>query len=176
MRVSLRPHPQTPCEAVDAIAVDLERRGRRLRLSYVVLGRCEQVRIPPLGQGGRRDELWKTTCFEAFIRPETGQAYVEINLAPSGDWATYRFGGYRDGMRAAHDLEPDLLRFSREPERLQLDAGILLMDADAEPWRVGLTAVIEEAGGRKSYWALAHPPGAPDFHHADGFVIELPPV
>ena len=34
--------------------------------------------------------------------------------------------------------------------------------------RVSITAVIEEKGGRKSYWALAHPPGRPDFHHADG--------
>jgi hypothetical protein len=33
--------------------------------------------------------------------------------------------------------------------------------------------VIEEAGGGISYWALAHPPGRPDFHHADGFALEL---
>jgi hypothetical protein len=36
--------------------------------------------------------------------------------------------------------------------------------------------VIEETSGGKSYWALAHPPGKPDFHHADGFVYELPVV
>jgi hypothetical protein len=41
------------------------------------------------------------------------------------------------------------------------------------PWRLGLSAVIEEMSGRKSYWALAHPPGKPDFHHADGFVHEV---
>ena len=41
-------------------------------------------------------------------------------------------------------------------------------------WRLGLSAVIEEADGTKSYWALAHPPGSPDFHHADCFVVELP--
>jgi hypothetical protein len=33
--------------------------------------------------------------------------------------------------------------------------------------------VIEETNGAKSYWALKHPPGKPDFHHADGFVLEL---
>ena len=38
---------------------------------------------------------------------------------------------------------------------------------------LGLSAVIEEANGRKSYWALAHPPGKADFHHADCFA-ELP--
>ena len=41
--------------------------------------------------------------------------------------------------------------------------------------RVAISAVIEEADGTKSYWALAHPPGKPDFHHADGFALQLPP-
>ena len=41
------------------------------------------------------------------------------------------------------------------------------------PWRLGLCAVIEETDGQKSYWAAAHPPGKPDFHHADSFVVEL---
>jgi hypothetical protein len=41
------------------------------------------------------------------------------------------------------------------------------------PWRLGLSAVIEEKGGSKSYWALAHPPGAPDFHHQEAFALEL---
>ena len=31
------------------------------------------------------------------------------------------------------------------------------------------------ACGGISYWALAHPPGKPDFHHADGFALELSP-
>lgn len=39
--------------------------------------------------------------------------------------------------------------------------------------RAAITAVIEEADGTKSYWALAHPAGKPDFHHPDGFVLEL---
>jgi hypothetical protein len=43
-------------------------------------------------------------------------------------------------------------------------------------WRLGLSAVIEEANGRKSYWALAHPPGKADFHHSDCFAYKLPAV
>ena len=41
---------------------------------------------------------------------------------------------------------------------------------------MNLTAVIEEAGGVKSYWALAHPDGPPDFHNRDCFIAHLPPV
>jgi hypothetical protein len=33
--------------------------------------------------------------------------------------------------------------------------------------------VVEEKDGLLSYWALNHPPGKPDFHHPDAFVLEL---
>lgn len=45
--------------------------------------------------------------------------------------------------------------------------------AGAGPWRLALSAVIEETDGTKSYWALRHPPGAPDFHHPDCFALTL---
>jgi hypothetical protein len=41
-------------------------------------------------------------------------------------------------------------------------------------WIASISAVIEEADGTRSLWALAHPPGEPDFHHPDCFVLELP--
>ena len=40
-------------------------------------------------------------------------------------------------------------------------------------WRLGLSAVIEEKDGGTSWWALAHPPGKPDFHHDDCFAARL---
>jgi hypothetical protein len=43
-------------------------------------------------------------------------------------------------------------------------------------WRLGLSAMIEETSGSKSYWALAHPPGQPDFHHPDCFAHEFSPT
>jgi len=46
--------------------------------------------------------------------------------------------------------------------------------AGAAAWRLGLSAVLEEASGRTSYWALAHSTAKPDFHHADCFACELP--
>lgn len=63
------------------------------------------------------------------------------------------------------------------PSRLALSA--CLDDpglAAGGPWQAGLSAVIEETGGARSYWALAHPPGEPDFHHPDCFVLELSPA
>ena len=39
--------------------------------------------------------------------------------------------------------------------------------------RLALAAVVEEDDGRLSYWALQHAPGNPDFHHPEGFALEL---
>ena len=38
---------------------------------------------------------------------------------------------------------------------------------------LGLSAVIEDRDGALSYWALRHPAGKPDFHHADAFALAL---
>ena len=42
-------------------------------------------------------------------------------------------------------------------------------------WALGLSAILEEQDGTKSYWALAHPPGdKPDFHDPACFAAHLP--
>jgi hypothetical protein len=44
---------------------------------------------------------------------------------------------------------------------------------DAHHLRIALAAVIEDEKGRFSYWGLRHAPGKPDFHHPDGFALEV---
>ena len=121
----------------------------------------------------RADELWKTTCFELFCTKPGLAGYYEFNFSPSFEWAAYAFDGYRTGMQKLP---------AEEPEITIGPAGGLFFLA-AEPWpadlvrdatRLALSAVIEEVDGTKSYWALKHPPGAPDFHHPDCFALELP--
>ena len=38
----------------------------------------------------------------------------------------------------------------------------------------GLSMVIEEKDSTKSYWAIAHPSGKPDFHDPACFALQLP--
>jgi hypothetical protein len=40
-------------------------------------------------------------------------------------------------------------------------------------WELGLSAVLEENDGTKSYWALAHPGDKPDFHAPGCFAARL---
>ncbi|HTX51188.1 MAG TPA: DOMON-like domain-containing protein [Caulobacteraceae bacterium] len=173
----LVPHPATPCDAVQRIEVDAARPSPgRLRLTYTLSGAIRDLTIPSVGQSTRADELWRTTCFETFVRPGGVEGYVELNLAPSTAWAAYVFDSYRDGMRDAQIAAP-AISVNAADDRLELRAEVdfsPVPDVAGAPWRLAISAVIEETSGRKSYWALAHPPDRPDFHAPAGFVLELP--
>src|SRR5207342_1224384 len=98
-------HPESRGSATARVEVEIARpRADHLVLSYVVTGRISDIRLPPVVPSARADELWRHTCFEAFVRAASGPAYYEFNFAPSRQWATYRFDGYRSGMRAAAEI------------------------------------------------------------------------
>ena len=170
MRRALRLHPDCRPGPVERIEVAVERRGSMLRLDFVLTGSVDDVELPAVTAPERADELWKHTCFEAFIRPLPGAAYHEFNFAPSTCWAAYRFDGYRQGMRN-DDGAPPVITIERGARGFALHAVLAVPEAAL---RLGLCAVVEARGGAKSYWALAHPNGKPDFHHSDCFALELP--
>jgi hypothetical protein len=179
MRQVLKLHPDSRCAAVAGVAAEVTRPGPGLlALRYLVTGATSELVLPAPAAPTRADELWRHTCFEAFVRAPTVGAYYEFNFAPSTQWAAYRFDRYRDGMAAADRLGPPHIEAGSTVEGFELTVLLDLDDAPGlpqdAPWRLGLSAVIEEACGRTSYWALAHPPGKPDFHHADCFALQLP--
>lgn len=157
-----------------AISAEAERRENgTVSLRYVLSGAIGDVALSPERPPARTDELWRTTCFEAFVSDGDG-GYVEINLAPSTAWAAYRFDGYRSGMAPA-EVSPPQVVATRAPERFTLTADVKVGGLSQDrPWLCGLTAVVEDGSGGVSYWALAHPGEKPDFHHPDSFVLELP--
>jgi hypothetical protein len=181
MRSSLTRHPDSPSSAVTSIEVDVARsRAENLVLSYILTGKLRDVLMPPVMAPAQSHELWRHTCFEAFIRAPVGSVYYEFNFAPSTQWAAYRFDSYRSGMSAVMDIGVPAIKIQASPDRYTLQATIALDRLPELPraagWRLGLSAVIEEAEHRISYWALTHPPGKPDFHHPDCFVHELLPA
>jgi len=184
MRQTLRLHPDSLCFAATKIEVEVTRpRAGSLVLSYFVSGKISDLRMPPALAAARTDELWRHTCFEAFVRPSPGEAYYEFNFAPSTQWAAYRFDSYRSGMRVATEISAPRIEVQSAPECYSLQAAVELPSSLPSPawgggkgggiWRLGLAVVLEEKNGRKSYWALAHPPGKADFHHSDCFAHEF---
>jgi len=137
-------------------------------LEFDLAGPVETVLWPGTAARVHTDELWRTTCFEAFVRTEGG--YVEYNLSPSGAWAAYRFDGYREGMRRLEIPAPFIVTRMVQG-RFVLTVDLSLPEDATGP--VGLTAVIERFDGSIAYWALAHPSDKPDFHHSDSLALDL---
>jgi len=172
MRVALQRHPDTVSSAISGIEVQVSRRGPgTLALHYLVQGRSADLLLPPTAHPARADKLWEHTCFEAFVRSGKDEAYCELNFSPSTQWAAYRFASYRRGVREA-DIAPPRIETQIAPDRFDLSVELALPGEGP----LGLSAVVEERSGAKSWWALAHPPGAPDFHHPACFALELPPA
>ncbi|MEO6386974.1 MAG: DOMON-like domain-containing protein [Croceibacterium sp.] len=170
---ALLPHPAFPPASVTHVeAKIIGHDASWLRARWRIDGAAGLV-VPPFAGKGRADELWRTTCFELFLKPKGSDAYCELNLSPSERWNAYNFDHYRDGMRERP--------FPREPEcTMRLGSTFAIFDAaipvdglPAGPSAMGLCAIIEEQGGVKSFWALAHPEAKPDFHLAPCFAAEL---
>jgi len=169
----LVPHPDCPPPDSVEVAVGWTLDVELLTLEVRVSDPFHTI-LWPAPAVGRTDNLWQTSCFEAFIGSDTGSGYAEFNLSPSGAWAAYGFDDYRIGMR---DLDltapPQIARTASNHWQATLDLTGLADLIGPAPWRLAITAVIEAEDGRKSYWSLAHPPGKPDFHHADCFAARL---
>ena len=168
-------HPQSSSQVVRGIDVVVEgAESGSLNLAFALQGELSALRIPEPRVSRRGHELWQHTCFEAFVRAEEGPGYFEFNLSPSSEWSAYTFRGYRDGEVLEVEIPPEIV-VRRSGERLELDAAI---HTDCLPpghsLLLGLSAVVEDADGALSYWALRHPPGKPDFHHTDAFALQLP--
>ncbi|RJF91317.1 hypothetical protein D3876_14520 [Sphingomonas cavernae] len=165
-------HADTQCDAVTGITAEITRSAAgEVSLSYELAGRIAALALPAPTTPSRRDALWQHTCFELFV-DMAGEGYREFNFAPSGQWAAYGFSGYRIGM---HDVDIDAPQIAMRASDELLELNVTLAPGiGAGAIRIGISAVIEEADGRKSYWALAHPSDKADFHHPDCFAFELP--
>jgi hypothetical protein len=166
---ALKPHPEHPPSAAEAVRVHVERLRYGFLLSYFLSADTSRIVIPPYIQDApRTDGLWKSTCFEAFVRGGS-KAYCEFNFSPSGEWASYAFDGYREGMRET----PTRARILTTVRPHMLAVGVHLNADFDQSAHMSLTAIIEETDGRKSYWAMRHPEGAPDFHDPACFTVQL---
>lgn len=166
-------HPDHSPRAVRSVTVHVGTIGHGYRFYFFVAGDIRRVVVPDRSaKPGRVDGLWQKTVFEAFVSgvdPGRAATYCEFNFSPSCDWAAYSFDHYREGMR---DLPAVIdVGVARLDNLLAVEAKL---HADfLRKSRLGLSAIIEETDGRKSYWALAHPAGKPDFHDDACFTLPL---
>ena len=148
----------------------------RLSLSYELVAPAAEVIWPATTSNAqRRDELWNATCLELFIAKAHDPGYREVNLSPSGDWNVYQLDHYRQGLRPDGSIDGIEMHASSGVDRHRLEAIVRLPEGliGVSPLQANLCAVLQSADHHNSYWAIHHPCLDADFHHRDGFVLEL---
>ncbi len=177
--IDLTCHPSRRTETVRAIQVLVRRSASaELRMTFRLDGDIPRIHLPSPGSLRIGTQLWRHTCFEAFVAVEGQPAYHEFNFAPSREWAVYRFSGYRNGGPVADETMRPEIAVRSTGTGLELGTVVRLDRLSAmhprAPLRIGLSAVIEASDGL-SYWAIRHSAGKPDFHDAKGFALLLEP-
>lgn len=176
--LDLRCHRSARSGTVRAIKVLVRRSETELQVTFLLEGDISQIRVRSSDMSRIATQLWRSTCFEAFIAVDGQPAYHEFNFAPSGEWAVYAFRGYRSGGLLDDETLRPHIAVSSADSWLKLEALVRLDSLSAihphAPLRMGLSAIIEAPDGF-SYWALRHPDGKPDFHDAGGFALLLEP-
>src|SRR6202521_3107055 len=150
--IDLSCHPSTRTETVRAIQVLVRRlASAELQVTFRLDGDIPRIRIAAPGVPRINTELWRHTCFEAFIAVHGQQAYHEFNFAPSGEWCVYVLSGYRNGAPVADETMRPHIAVRSTGSRLELDAVVRLDSLSAIPpdasLRIGLSAVIEASDG-----------------------------
>lgn len=170
--LNLVPHADGGAASALTIVATLVGDADALVVRYTLSAALDTLRVPPPAPApARRDGLWQHTCFELFVADADGP-YHEFNFSPAGDWQAYRFAAYRRQGGPQPDAAPRI-DVMRGPTGLTLEACVPRAALPSRPAKASLTAVIEDATGALSYWALRHPPGRPDFHHSAGFTVDL---
>ena len=168
--------PFAPGTAVDPFQLEgqAEWGPQGLALAFCLKGPLEQLVLqPPSADPQRRDELWQSTCFEAFIGLQGETGYWELNLSCSGDWNLYRFAGYRSGGHTEPRIQTLPAQQQRTADQLDLSLTLpcLTWIPTADPrLELSLTTVLEHRQMGCQYWALRHCRPEPDFHWRSSFI------
>jgi hypothetical protein len=179
----LVPHASRATSPVQSLAVSGVLHGSgALTVEFELRAALRDIRlVPVVCQPRRRDELWRHTCFEVFAGLLGQPRYCEFNFSASGDWAAYRFDGYRaartDAIQDPIEVAVQTSGLQQITVRARIDLRAAFSGAAPAPqqadWRLNCATVIECTDGSLEYWAIHHPCPQPDFHDADGFRIAL---
>jgi len=174
LQTRLRPFGGEAIHGVQSISFQAVRQNEALRMDYHLLGNPEHIEMSLEPGGCRRDELWQTTCFEAFLRQDGAEGYIEFNFAPNGDWAAYQFDHYRS-LPCDLEISAPVITCSVTSDGIVVSVSVSGLPTvyQAPNILLGPAVIIESQDKTRSYWALHHPLSKPDFHDAKNFKVRL---
>ena len=139
----------------------VEHREARLRLKFVLTDPQDLVDNLGAAHGRpglhRTNEIWKSTCFEAFFAKPGHLAYWEFNGNVHGHWNLYGFDDYRQPQppQVSSDFDLKSIQWENLQFEAELEAASSLAKSLAD-LQFSLCAVIKLKDGTTHYFSNLH--------------------
>lgn len=166
---------QSPPFSVSCLA-QLTRLGPELQLKFHVTDPSLQIQWGQSfyeeapGDEFRKDNVWKKTCFELFLKNPNSNEYYEFNFSTEREWNLYKFEDYRKPQPPMRS--DDFRVISHSWRNNEFKAQILNL-TDWHRLQVSLTAVFLSKANQVQYWAVNHADTQPNFHHFGSYQIQI---
>jgi len=90
--------------------------NEELSVNFIIEDKNKIISFSDNINSGRKNELWKSTCFEAFFGPTGSAMYWELNLATGGSWNCYSFDNYRNPSEPREETGVSKIGFTKTSE------------------------------------------------------------
>ncbi len=167
--VAFQENPRFPRRIEACVSVNLLNSSLKLCFESEDLGsflESSQEHSP-----SRKNEIWKKTCFEFFLKPENQKQYWEFNVNSKKDWNIYFFSDYREDLKSVDAAKAPKVEVSGNMIEAQWVLPEVLSTKVKENFMIAVSVILYDSkNGLKQYYAIRHPVSEPDFHHPDGFI------
>lgn len=155
------------------VDVSIEIIEKIIYLSYSISGDISSIIIPSISDiPQRKDDLWKTTCFELFLANKTKRNYIELNLSPSLNYNIYSFSDYRADMNLENSFI--IRNTSVKHEKTKFNIKFMLESINiinTDDLLINISTVIKYSNDKSKYYAVMHNKDKADFHKKNTFVV-----
>lgn len=176
--------PFEPKKSVNQVEVGFELIDNKLHLKYLLSGSLDKIlKLDESLQINRKNEIWKSTCFEFFLKSPQQNHYWEMNLSPSGDWNFYHLEDYRKSLKEEALIGTPQIQKDFNGEKFQLSCSFdlnSLMNSimiskgiAASVFQMGLSCILQKRDLTVEYYSLGHSKEKPDFHNSQFFLASL---
>ena len=146
------------------VSCDLQIEQNTLKLQYLLTGDLKTIHIPHIETNlHRKDELWKETCFELFIKSKNDN-YLEFNFSPRGEWNCYHFNSYRNGMSEYQSITGIYIKQNIQNDRFILDVELDCETLKEYNFNAHPCVVIKFEDNKCAFYSDKHLGKKADFH------------
>ena len=193
--VPFRPNPLTnSLEGEFSSVFNAQKDLYEIQLIFVLTGSLKKIAWPtnqhnPLSSKHkiskdiplRKDELWRSTCFECFLSYDELPQYFEFNFSPDGYWQSYQFSNYRGDRQLTTNLILSKSEIDYKINQTRITVNLeyvvpqfVTKTLSKKSLSLGLSVILQDLNDQQHYFSLEHNSEIkPDFHDPKSHLFKI---